>query len=71
MIRQDQSCGSTIGPMIASQLGVMTADIGGAQLAMHSCREMAGTTSVNHAISLFTGFFEHLPAIMAGLSFKA
>uniref|UniRef100_A0A5K3F8B4 Aspartyl aminopeptidase n=2 Tax=Mesocestoides corti TaxID=53468 RepID=A0A5K3F8B4_MESCO len=70
VIRQDQMCGSTIGPIVASHLGVMTADVGGAQLAMHSCREMTCTTSVGHAIAFFTGFFEHLPSILAGVSFK-
>merc|ERR1712098_927398 len=70
VIRQDQPCGGTIGPRIASQLGVMTADIGGAQLAMHSCREMTCATSVTHAVSLFAGFFEPLSAILSGITFK-
>jgi aspartyl aminopeptidase len=40
--RSDLACGSTIGPLTAAQLGVPTVDVGVAQLAMHSCREMAG-----------------------------
>lgn len=65
VVRQDGPCGGTIGPIIASQLGVMTADIGGAQLAMHSCREVTCTSSVGHAVTLYTGYFEQLADIMA------
>uniref|UniRef100_A0A0X3NUH9 Aspartyl aminopeptidase n=1 Tax=Schistocephalus solidus TaxID=70667 RepID=A0A0X3NUH9_SCHSO len=70
VIRQDQPCGGTIGPILSTQLGVPTADVGGAQLAMHSCREMTCTTSVSHAIALFTGYFEQLPNILQTMSFK-
>jgi aspartyl aminopeptidase len=40
--RSDLACGSTIGPLTAAQLGVPTVDVGVAQLAMHSCRELTG-----------------------------
>lgn len=41
--RSDLACGSTIGPLTAAQLGIATVDVGIAQLAMHSCREMCGS----------------------------
>ena len=41
--RSDMPCGSTIGPTVSAMLAMTALDVGCAQLAMHSCREMAGT----------------------------
>jgi aspartyl aminopeptidase len=44
--RADLRCGSTIGPMTAARTGIPTVDVGAAQLAMHSARELMGADDV-------------------------
>jgi aspartyl aminopeptidase len=61
--RNDCTCGSTIGPMSASNIGVRGVDLGIAQLSMHSIREMAGSQDIDDAIKLFEAFFSHFVAI--------
>jgi len=54
--RNDMPCGSTIGPLNASQTGIETIDIGVAQLSMHSCRELAATQDQLDMCQLLTKF---------------
>ncbi|WP_068272867.1 M18 family aminopeptidase [Aldersonia kunmingensis] len=44
--RADLPCGSTIGPLTAARTGMSTVDVGAAQLAMHSSRELMGANDV-------------------------
>ena len=44
--RADLPCGSTIGPMTSARTGIPTVDVGAAQLAMHSAREIMGAADV-------------------------
>jgi aspartyl aminopeptidase len=55
--RNDQPCGSTIGPITAARTGIPTVDVGSPMLSMHSCREMAGTADVAPMIRVLQAFF--------------
>ncbi|EWC43491.1 aspartyl aminopeptidase [Drechslerella stenobrocha 248] len=63
VVRNDSSCGSTIGPMLSAQMGMRTLDLGNAQLSMHSIRETGGAQDVEHAIKLFKAFFQRYTAL--------
>jgi aspartyl aminopeptidase len=58
VVRSDMSCGSTIGPITAAQLGVRTLDLGVPTFAMHSIRELAGSADAQITHNLLTRFFE-------------
>lgn len=55
--RGDLPCGSTIGPLAASQLSVRTVDVGMAQLSMHSAREVMAVADVDPMVRAFTAWF--------------
>jgi aspartyl aminopeptidase len=54
--RADKGCGSTIGPLTATGLGVPTLDVGVPQWAMHSIRETAGARDVASLTRVLTAF---------------
>ncbi len=51
VMRNDMTCGSTIGPVTSASLGIDTVDVGIPTLAMHSIRETAACTD---CLSLYT-----------------
>jgi len=58
VVRNDMGCGSTIGPIVAGELGVKTLDIGVPTFAMHSIREMAGSKDTLYLASALKAFFD-------------
>lgn len=63
VVRNDSSCGSTIGPMLSAKMGVRTLDLGNPQLSMHSIRETGGTYDVEHGIKLFESFLSNYTSL--------
>lgn len=57
VVRSDMGCGSTIGPITATKLGVRTVDVGVPQLGMHSIRELAGVKDQEYLLKSLKGFF--------------
>ncbi|KAH9769000.1 Aspartyl aminopeptidase [Citrus sinensis] len=63
VVRNDMGCGSTIGPILASGVGIRTVDCGIAQLSMHSVREICGTEDIDIAYRHFKAFYESFSSI--------
>ena len=54
--RSDMGCGSTIGPITATRLGIETLDVGLPTLAMHSIRELCGSDDAHSLYKIILGF---------------
>lgn len=52
--RSDMGCGSTIGPITATRLGINTLDVGIPTYAMHSIRELCGSEDAHQLYTLLT-----------------
>lgn len=57
VMRSDMACGSTIGPIVATELGVSTVDIGIPTFAMHSIRELCGSQDTQYMATALTRFY--------------
>ena len=60
VMRADLACGSTIGPITATETGIATTDLGVPTLAMHSIRELACAADIPQLVSLLTAFYRRL-----------
>jgi aspartyl aminopeptidase len=55
--RTDLPCGSTIGPITSTLLGIPTVDVGNAMLSMHSCRELGGAKDPEQMTRVLARFY--------------
>lgn len=56
--RSDVKGGGTIGPILSSEHGILTIDIGNPSLSMHAIRELGGTDDCYYMTKLFNAFFK-------------
>nr|XP_043634536.1 probable aspartyl aminopeptidase [Erigeron canadensis] len=63
VVRNDMGCGSTIGPILASGIGIRTVDCGIPQLSMHSVREICGKDDVDIAYNHFKAFYQTFSSV--------
>ncbi|MDP2173993.1 MAG: M18 family aminopeptidase [Candidatus Cloacimonadaceae bacterium] len=59
-VRSDLPCGSTVGPIVAADLGIQTVDIGNPMWAMHSVRETCGVRDHEDLIKVLKSYWNAL-----------
>lgn len=67
VVSNASSCGSTIGPILASKTGIRTLDLGNPILSMHSIRETGGSADLELQIKLFREFFEQYSSLESNI----
>lgn len=60
LTRSDLPCGSTIGPIASSRLGIRTVDVGNPMWAMHSIRETAGVLDHLSMIKVLSQYYNSI-----------
>ncbi|XP_038989683.1 probable aspartyl aminopeptidase isoform X2 [Phoenix dactylifera] len=68
VVRNDMPCGSTIGPILASGVGIRTVDVGAPQLSMHSIREMCAVDDAKHSFEHFKAYFDEFTQLDAKIT---
>ncbi|MBB64861.1 MAG: M18 family aminopeptidase [Waddliaceae bacterium] len=63
VVKSDSPCGSTIGPITATQFGMATVDIGSPQLAMHASRELTACQDHLDMIQLLRAAYNKRPEL--------
>jgi putative aminopeptidase FrvX len=58
------------GPIIASNVGLRTVDVGVASLSMHSIRETVGVDDISNSFILFREFFKSFGELDAKCNFR-
>ena len=59
-LRADLACGSKIGPIVATEPGIQTTDLGVPALAMYSIRKLVCVEDIPQLIILLWAFYRRL-----------